>query len=215
MTLKLYGWFASAPALFVAVILHEKQIPFEWIEVDLAKGDQKTPEFVASNPFGEVPTIDDDGFVMYESRAIARYLDEKYPDQGTRLYPKDVQKRAAVDQAVWAELTQFYRFGVRILYETLNKRFFGREPNMELVEEAKKSLLAKMDVYESILSKQRYLAGDELTLADIVHIPVGSRLIEEAKVDLGEGRPNVKRWFDEIIKRESWQKVKPIYMNRI
>ncbi|KAF5350540.1 hypothetical protein D9756_008514 [Leucocoprinus leucothites] len=188
-------------------------VPFEWIEVDLPKGEHKKPEFIANNPFGQVPTIDDDGFVMYESRAIARYLDEKYPNQGTQLFPKDLQRRALVDQATWAELFHFYRHGVRILFEVLNKRFFGLEANLTAVEEAKKDLLAKMDIYEGILSKQKYLTGDELTLADIVHIPVASRLVEEADVDLGGGRPNVQRWLNELVSRESWQKVKPIFRN--
>ncbi|KAF5350537.1 hypothetical protein D9756_008511 [Leucocoprinus leucothites] len=214
MSLKLYGWFSSAPALLIALILHEKQVPFEWVEVDLPKGEHKKPEFIANNPFGQVPTIDDDGFIMYQSRAIARYLDEKYPNQGTQLFPKDLQKRALVDRATWAELSHFYRYGVPILFEVLNKRFFSLETNPNTVEEAKKNILAKMDVYEDILSKQKYLTGEELTLADIVHIPVASRLVEEAGVDLGEGRPNVQRWLNELTNRESWQKVKPIFRNR-
>ncbi|KAF5344176.1 hypothetical protein D9756_011449 [Leucocoprinus leucothites] len=88
MAIKLYGWSSSTPCLAVALILHEKQVPFEWVDVDLPKKEQRCPEYLAKiNPFGMVPAIDDDGFVMHESRAIARYLDEKYPDQG-RTVPK-------------------------------------------------------------------------------------------------------------------------------
>ncbi|KAF5350541.1 hypothetical protein D9756_008515 [Leucocoprinus leucothites] len=206
MSLKLYGWFASTPSLVIALILREKQIPFEWIEVDLPKGEHKQPNFVANNPFGQVPTIDDDGFVMYESRAIARYLDEKYPNQGTQLFSKDLQKRALVDQVTWAEQFHFHRYGSPIMFQVLNARFFGLETGQNTVEEAKKNLLAKMDIYEGILSKQKYLAGDKLTLADIVHIPAVSRLVEEVKLDLGEGRPNVQRWLNEIINEKRGRK---------
>jgi glutathione S-transferase len=57
MVLKLYGWFGSTPALLVALILHEKKVPFEWIDVDLIKGDHKGPAYVAKNTFGQVPVI--------------------------------------------------------------------------------------------------------------------------------------------------------------
>ena len=57
MVLKLYGWFGSTPALLVALILHEKKVPFEWIDVDLTKQEHKSPEYVAKHPFGQVPAI--------------------------------------------------------------------------------------------------------------------------------------------------------------
>jgi glutathione S-transferase len=57
MAIKLYGWFASAPALLIALILYEKNVPFEWIEVDITKGQSKSPDFIAKNPYGQVPTI--------------------------------------------------------------------------------------------------------------------------------------------------------------
>jgi glutathione S-transferase len=59
---------------------------------------------------------------MYESRAIARYLDEKYPNQGTQLFPKDLQKRALADQATWAETFHFNRHAGVIVFEVLNKK---------------------------------------------------------------------------------------------
>ncbi|KAJ3556538.1 hypothetical protein NP233_g11954 [Leucocoprinus birnbaumii] len=209
MVVKLYGWWSSTPCLTVAVILHEKQIPFEWVDVDLPKKEQKNPEYVDKvNAFGMVPAIDDNGFVLHESRAIARYLDEKYPDQGTPLYPKDVEKRALADAATWAEWFHFFMSGGNICCQMLNKRFFGIPTDVDDVEERRKVLMETMDTYETILSKQKYIACDELTIADLVHIPVGSRLLEEVGVKLGEGRPNVQRWLTELISRESWQKIR-------
>lgn len=65
---------------------------------------------------------DDDGFILSESRAIARYLEEKYPNQGTQLFPKDFEKRALVDQATWAEASYYSRFGGTLTFEILNKK---------------------------------------------------------------------------------------------
>ncbi|KAF5344199.1 hypothetical protein D9756_011331 [Leucocoprinus leucothites] len=199
MVVKLYGWFSSTPCLTVALILHEKKVPFEWIDVDLPKKEQKCSEYLAKVPLGMVPAIDDDGFVMNESRAIARYLDEKYPNQGTQLYPKDLKKRAIADQAIWSEWFHFFQNGGNMCCQVLNMRLFGLPTDVDDVEERKERLLATMDIYEGILAKQRYIAGDELTIADLVHIPVSSRLLEEVGVKLGEGRPNVQRWLDELL----------------
>ena len=75
MVLKLYGNPISTCTKRVAVVLHEKRVPFEFVVVDLMKNEQKAPAFVARQPFGKVPYIDDGGFVLFESRAIARYDD--------------------------------------------------------------------------------------------------------------------------------------------
>ena len=57
MVLKLYGWFASGPALVAALILHEKNVPFEWVDVDLPAGEHKSEDYLAKFPFGLVPAI--------------------------------------------------------------------------------------------------------------------------------------------------------------
>lgn len=215
MVLKLYGWFASGPALVAALILHEKNIPFEWVDVDIIAGESKSEDYLAKFPFGLVPAIDDNGLVLYESRAIARYLEEKYPNQGTQLLPKDLQKRALVDQAIWAEAYHYSRFAGTLVFEILNKRLLGAQSNTDEIEKAKKTLFATLDIYEKILSKQKYIAGDELTLADLVSVPVSGRLIEELNLPLTEGRPNVERWLNELLSRDSWQKVKEIFKHRV
>ena len=72
MGLKLYG-SAMATARVLVTIL-EKELPYEFVLVDISKGDQKSEDYLKLQPFGKVPALDDDGFVMFESRAICRYL---------------------------------------------------------------------------------------------------------------------------------------------
>ncbi|KAJ7462535.1 glutathione S-transferase [Mycena latifolia] len=104
MVLKLYGGTpARADGGIVAMVLAEKQIPFEFAVVDLTKGEHKTAEFLAKYPFGQ----DDDGFILYESCAIHRYLAEKYAGQGTPLRPTTLMKRALFEQAASIELADF------------------------------------------------------------------------------------------------------------
>ncbi|KAG5649834.1 hypothetical protein H0H81_001834, partial [Sphagnurus paluster] len=107
MVLKLYGYDQSTCTKRVAAALHEKNVHFEFIGVNLQTGEHKSPAFLANQPFGQIPYIDDDGFILYESRAIVRYIDAKYPNQGTKLVPDDLKARALVEQGVSVEGANF------------------------------------------------------------------------------------------------------------
>ncbi|KXN85258.1 Glutathione S-transferase 3 [Leucoagaricus sp. SymC.cos] len=160
MVLKLYGFPLSSAVRIATTVLHEKQIPFEYINVDLLTYENKKAEYLAIQPFGQVPCIDDDGFILYEGRAISRYLDETYSDNGPKLIPLDPKKRALFEQAASSEAFNFDRYGTPLAFELFFKKLRGREPDIAKVEELKTILAAKLDVYDQILSKQRYLVGD-------------------------------------------------------
>ena len=87
MVLTLVGFAASTCTRRVKTVLEEKGVPYEFKVVDGSKGEHKTEAFLQKQPFGQVPYIDDDGFILYESRAIARYIAAKYRNQGTPLIP--------------------------------------------------------------------------------------------------------------------------------
>ena len=72
MVLKLYGSAMSTSRVLVTIL--EKQLPYELIFIDIAKGEQKSDEYMKLQPFGKVPVLEDDGFFMFESRAICKYL---------------------------------------------------------------------------------------------------------------------------------------------
>jgi glutathione S-transferase len=72
MVLKLYGSAMSTSRVLVTIL--EKELPYELILIDIAKGDQKTEHYKKLQPFGKVPVLDDDGFIIFESRAICKYL---------------------------------------------------------------------------------------------------------------------------------------------
>ncbi|KAG5645110.1 hypothetical protein DXG03_006924 [Asterophora parasitica] len=209
MVLKLHGWFGSTCTRRVGAVLHEKQIPFEFVNVDLQSGEHKSPAFVAIQPFGQVPYIDDDGFILYESRAISRYLEAKYPNQGTKLIPDGLKERALFEQAASVEVSNFDPHASGAVAENLFKPFWGKTPDPAVFEEHIKQLAARLDAYEVILSKQKYVAGDVYTLADIFHLPYGWSLsIAGSEILADESRPNVVRWWKDITSRESWQAVK-------
>jgi glutathione S-transferase len=125
MVLKLHTHNMASCGRRVAVILFEKQVPFQLIEPDSATGEIKTPEWRAKQPFGQMPYIDDDGFILFESRAIARYIATKYASSGTNLLPdtNDVKAMALVDQGISIETSNFNPVAEGLLSEKVMKTY--------------------------------------------------------------------------------------------
>ncbi|KAH7926060.1 glutathione S-transferase, partial [Leucogyrophana mollusca] len=208
MVLKLYGFSTSTCTLRVAVTLSEKNVPFEFHHIDLVGGAHKQPNFTAFQPFGQVPYIDDDGFILYESRAIARYIAAKYASQGTQnLLPSEPKANALFEQAASIETSNFDPFASGLAWELKFTKMYGGKTDEARVVTLRSTLSAKLDAYEAILAKQKYLAGNEVTLADLFHLPYGS-VILGIGVDEFTSRPSVARWWNDITSRPSWQAVK-------
>ncbi|KAJ6484082.1 thioredoxin-like protein [Mycena sanguinolenta] len=181
---------AAGPRVIVAVLLAEKQIPFELVVVDMATKQHKTPEYLAMNPFGEVPVIDDDGFILYESRAICRYLAEKYADQGPNLFPKGLKERAMVEQAASIESANVYPQIYKMLAEIFGKKHSGLPVDQAV-----------------ILGKHKFVAGDQFSLADLFHYALAPLLVEHGLDIMTTRGPNVTRWWNELISRPTWVKL--------
>ncbi|KAJ7289522.1 glutathione S-transferase [Mycena rebaudengoi] len=206
MVLKLYtGVYAGGGAVLVALILAEKNIPFEHVLVDMAKGENKTPEFLAKHPFGQVPVIDDDGFILCESRAICRYLAEKYADKGTALVPMHLKEKALFEQAASFEFANFHPHAMPATLMILKRE---KESNLALFKDTVSKLSATLDVYEVILGKQKFLAGNEPTLVDLFHLPYAG-VVAGMEDDIMANRgPNVTRWWNDLTQRPTWLKLR-------
>ncbi|KAF8875499.1 glutathione S-transferase [Infundibulicybe gibba] len=210
MVLKLHGVTTQgSPSGLVAMVLIEKKVPFELVYVDTSKGEHKTPEYLKRNPFGQVPYIDDDGFILYDSRAICRYVSMKYREQGTPLLPpaKDIKATALFEQAATIEASRFTPPVAGAIDEMFYKKLHGLEPDREKYNEHIATLSARLDVYDEILGKHKYLLGDEVSLADLLHLSGGAALGIIGS-DIMSQKPNVARWFNDISSRESWQVLK-------
>ena len=122
MVLKLYGNPHSTCTNRVRTVLNELNVPFELVTIDFAKGEHKAPAFLAVQPFGQVPYIDDDGFKLFESRAIARYLALKYGGVGKIIPdPKDLQKTALFEQGASVEQSNFDPAASALAFENIFK----------------------------------------------------------------------------------------------
>ncbi|KZP17632.1 glutathione S-transferase-like protein [Athelia psychrophila] len=208
MVLTLYGVPMSTCVKRVAVVLKEKEIPFTFVQIDMRKGEHKTAEYLEKQPFGQVPYINDDGFVLYESRAIGRYLAAKYPSKGPALLPTEPAANALFEQAASVEQSNFDPSASGIVAEKIFKKFFhGLDADEAKVAELIKTLGGKLDAYETILSKQKYVAGNEITLADLFHLPYAS-MVQGVNPEVFSSRPHVSKWLEGLQARPSWVAVK-------
>ncbi|KAF7335783.1 Glutathione S-transferase [Mycena venus] len=200
--LKLYGAKIAMCTRRVATVLHELKVPFELIEINLMAGEHKTPEYMKNQPFGQIPYIDDDGFILFETRAICRYIAAKYPASG--LVPTELKANALFEQAAAVELTNFDPSASLVAIELFKQKYFGALPDQTLMDAQLEILDKKLDAYDVILSKQRYLGGETLTLADLFHVPYAP-LIASGETDIMTRKSNVARWYNDLVARPSWK----------
>lgn len=151
--------------------------------------------------------MDDNGLIIYESRAICRYIATKYASQGTPLLPTDPTAIAFFEQAASIETSNYEPFVSGLAWELKFTMWFGGKTDEARAKSLQGQLSAKLDVYDAILGKQKYLAGNDITLADLFHLPYGA-VILDIGLDEFSSRPNVARWWKDISSRASWEAVK-------
>ncbi|CAA7051529.1 unnamed protein product [Microthlaspi erraticum] len=207
MVVKLYGQITAACPQRVLLCFMEKGIEFEIVHIDLDALEQKKPEHLLRQPFGQVPAIEDGDFKLFESRAIARYYATKYSDQGTNLLGKSLEHRAIVDQ--WSDVETHY-FNVLVHPIVMNlviKPRLGEKCDFGLVEKLKVQLGVVLDVYDNRLSSNRFLAGEEFTMADLTHMPAMGYLMNTDINEMVKARKNMNRWWEEVTARPAWKKL--------
>jgi glutathione S-transferase len=202
--MKLYGHPASTCTRKVLMTLAEKNATFEMNVLDFAKADHKSASHLARQPFGQMPVIDDNGFVLYESRAICRYLDETLP--GTRLAPTDAKTRAVMEQWISVETSNFTPNAMIIIYAALfGPMLMGKPVDAEKVAEGRTKLAPVLDILATRLGETPFLAGAEFTLADVGYMPYVDYLYAAQCGDLIESRPALAKWWHGISDRKSWK----------
>jgi glutathione S-transferase len=148
-----------------------------------------------------------DGFTLYESRAICKYLARKY---SFPLLPSesDIEATALFDQAQCAETLYFADPVGRISFEKfVKKKFMGLPPDDAVVSSALRSVEMFFDVAERLLQQKDYMAGNDFTLVDIYYIPLIQRLFACGYRDVITSREAVNAWWDRCVNRPAIQKM--------
>jgi glutathione S-transferase len=203
--MKLYGHPMSTCTRKVLTVLEEKGHAVDFQLVDLMKGEHKRDEHIARQPFGVVPVLEDDGFWLYESRAMVRYLDEKL--SGPKLTPADLKDRAMMEQWISVEFSYFSPKAMKIVMEMVFHRMAGQAPDMSLVAKSREEVGKVLDVAERHLAKNDHFAGKAFSLADLGWMPYVQYLFAAESGDLITSRPATKAWWERVSTRPSWKKV--------
>jgi GST-like protein len=184
------------------IALEECGLPYKLNPVDLAKGEHKTPQYLALNPNGQIPVIvDHDGpggkpVTLSQSTAILLYCAEK----SGKFMPKDAAARPAVLQALMNASTD-----VTPIFGSLFSVMRSKEPHAPTAQMFKDRLRGFFKVWDQALAKQKYCAGSEVTVADL-SLYAGYARIKGAAPELVEGLPNVARWGEEMTARPAIQR---------
>jgi glutathione S-transferase len=165
--LKLYYHPRSTFSRRIVIALAEKDISYEAIVLDMGTRAHRAADYLAFNPYGRVPTIDDDGFVLYESAAILRYLEETRLEPP--LLPADPKQRALADMYIRLCDIQMARHAGIVIFP---KRFLPKERwNPEAMAAASTEIQSHLDILDRQLAAKEYLVAGRFTMADLAYIP--------------------------------------------
>jgi glutathione S-transferase len=203
--MKVYGHPLSSCTRKVLIALAEKGETAEFVHVDLFLGEHKTGLHMARHPFGVVPVLEDGDFVLYESRAILRYLDARMP--ANPLVPRGPREVARMDQ--WLSVDQSYvaPYTRALAIERLVKPREGHAPDAAAVRAAEGALGAALRVVDGALRASPYLAGASFSLADVSLMPYVASLSMLGSESLRADLPHLGDWWSRVSARPSWRGV--------
>lgn len=211
MSIVIHGPAYSTYARTARLVLEEKGARYELRAVDILTGEGQAPDHLARQPFGKVPALDHDGFTLFETFAIARYLDEALP--GPRLQPEDVRRRARMTQI--CGVVDSYGYGAmigKVFWQAAIVPMQGGTPDTAALDEGLGMAGKVLDVLDGLVAEgtEFLCGGGQVSLADLFLAPV---LDYFAMTDPGRGalarRPRINGWWQRMAQRPSVVRTKP------
>lgn len=187
----------------VIATAEEKGVEWRYHHVDFKSGQQRSEDFKKMQPFGKVPVLREGDFVLYESRAIMRYLASK--PGGTPLVPAKPEVRALVDQVISVEFSYFTPAFYPIYFERHLKPTKGLgETDDARVAAAIDDLGPVLDRLDAMLEGKTYFVAEQFTLGDLTFLPYFEQFENLKIADTLAGRANVAAWFARCRARPAW-----------
>ena len=208
--MKLYGNTnnKSFNTLKIRFALAELGAAYDFVPVDLARGESRTPDFVRINPHGKVPVLVDGDFALPESDAILWYRAEK--DADARLLPRfdgtpaTTQARAQILRFCALASTAFYPASSDWWNATNNSDPAKRSP--EAADTALVKVKRALDVLEKTLATGEHLVG-EFSLADVTNVSILFALKRRLPIDPLVGHERARAWYQRVTARPAWESV--------
>ena len=199
--LKIWGRLTSVNVQKVVWCADELGLAYERVDVGGKFGGNKTPQYLAMNPNGLVPVIEEDGLVLYESNAIVRYLAAR--DSPGKLWPDDLRKRADADRWMEWQSTSLTPAMRDVFWQLV--RTPEAERDLAIVEKSRAESERMVAILDAHLAHHRYMTDHGFTTADIVIGCAAHRWLNMPVKR--EPRPNVERWYGEIRSRPGARQV--------
>ncbi|XP_026328933.1 glutathione S-transferase 1-like [Hyposmocoma kahamanoa] len=193
MALKLYKMDISPPARAAMAICDILNVPVEMIDINLQKKEHWAPEFLRKNPLHSVPVLEDGDFVLHDSHAILAYLVDAYASNDN-LYPKNIKKRALVNQKLFFDNGILFQRLRNVTYEAFV------EGITKVPLKKQKDIEEAYGFLEQFLSQTKWLAGENMTIADISAYAVTASMLYIVKLD-SKKYPKTLAWLDEMRKQ--------------
>ena len=200
--MRLYHHPLSSNSRRAAMAAAHLGLPAEFIKIDLESGEQRSPQFLALNPNGMVPVLEDNGFILTESHAIMLYLAEKAP--GHAAYPEDARARADIHRWVFWNAQHFQPTVSIFVWENLVKGMIGQGPADPAQLRRGEDLMERYaPVLDGHLAHRRWVCGDGVTLADLA---LGATLLAAAPANVPLAPyGDLLAWFARVQALEAWR----------
>ena len=208
--MKLYCHPLSGNSRRVLLVAAHLGIPLERIVVDLTKGEQHGDAHRALNPNARVPVLDDDGFILWESRAIMLYLTEKVPAQ--TLVPADARGRAEVNRWLFWCAAHMAPANAILVQENIVKGLRGQQTDPAEVARGEALFAQYAQVLDTQLAGRTWVTLDRLTLADF-SIAASFALAGPARFPIAS-YSNLLAWLERVQQLEAWKLTAPPPMRR-
>jgi glutathione S-transferase len=203
--MKLYFHPMSGNSRRVLLVATHLEVPLERIVVDITKGEQRGEPHLQRNPNGRVPVLDDDGFLLWESRAIMQYLSEKTP--GQTLLPTDARGRAEVSRWLFWCAAHMSQANFILVQENFVKPLMGRPADPADGARGAALFAQYAPVLDTHLAGRSWVAGDRLTLADF-SLAAGFALAGPARLPVAD-YPNLRAWLGRVQELDAWKRTAP------
>ena len=198
--IKLYDFSLSPRARKVRITLEAKGLEYEKVPIDITRGEQKTPEYLAIHPDGKVPALQDNGTTVHESTIIMEYLNDTYPTPP--LLPDDVGQRARARVLMHYADNPYEHAVATLVEELLLKPLQGDAADHGVVSHANAALNLCFDHLTTELGNNDFLVGSTLTLADIPYVS-WALLFPRLNVDIPH--PRLEAWINRLKEQPSVQ----------
>jgi len=203
----LYGSYHSTCSQGVLFAAAEANVDIEVVVINFATGEHKKEPHISRQPFGKVPAFEDGSLKFFESRAISRYLVDKY-GKNSGLVPSTPEERAIFEQWASLEATTYTPELAQICLHRVWAPYKGLEINAEAAQKVLSNLSTALDVMNKRLGVSDYLAGSHITLADTTMTPYWNIVVNtpEGK-EILTTYPNIRSWWGRISSRPTWVKI--------